>query len=111
MHDESRFIREKLVIAGIFIFAVAVVSFVLGRQTITLSDLSQQRARDIAVAVYQECDRNFSPDTAGLMAISRVSNRCNNVADVALEEMYAAGVEAEDRVLEEAKRMARKAGK
>ena len=104
--------REIQVIAAVLLFAIAVVAFWIGRQTITpptLSDLSQQRARDIAVAVYQECTRSFERGAMGLTAILRMSNRCNNVADVALEEVYAAGVEKEDRVMEEAKKMAREA--
>ena len=103
--------RDFFTIAGVMLVAVALIGFWMGRQTITLSDLSQQRARDISVAVYQECDRNFSRDAMGLSAIAQASNRCHNVADVALEEMYAAGVSPVDEVMERAKEMARKAGK
>lgn len=101
--------RDIIVVSGVLIVSASLIAFWIGRQTINLSDLSQQRARDIAVAVYQECDRNFGKDAIGLTAISRMSNRCNNVADLALELIYAAGVEAEDRVLEKAKQMAREA--
>ena len=108
-YDEKVSSRHAYYIVSILLLMAGLAGLLLGRQTITLSDLSQQRARDIAVAVYQECARAFERDTIGLTAISRMSIRCNNVADVALETVYAAGVEAEDRVLERAKQMAREA--
>ena len=106
--------RHTYYVVSILLLIVGLAGLGLGRQTITppmLSDLSQQRARDIAVAVAQECDKNFVDGLAGQLpeVIQLASNRCNNVADVALEEIYAAGVEAEDRVMERAKQMAREA--
>ena len=105
-------LRNLRVIAAVLMFAVAVVSFWMGRQTITpptLSDLSQQRARDISIAVFQDCLVNFKKDAKTETAWHKMANRCGNVADVALEEMYKVGVEAEDRVLEAAKKLAREA--
>ena len=100
--------RELYVITVVLLLAVGVIGFWMGRQAITLSDLSQQRAREISVAVFQECRDNFGADAVGEDDWLRMNARCANIADLAKKEIYAAGVEAEDRVLEQAKEIARK---
>lgn len=92
--------RDILIAAALCMIAVGIVSFKIGRSS-GLPDLSQQRAQSISVAVFQECRANFG---YSLLA----NSRCSNVADLAREEIYAAGVEAVDTVLEEAKEIERK---
>src|SRR3990167_1975940 len=99
--------RNILIAGGCVIFTGALVSFHIGRSSI-LADLSQQRAREISVAVFQECRDNFGKDAVGEDDWLRMNARCANVADLAKKEIYAAGVEAEDRVLQEAKEIAKK---
>ena len=105
--------RSLCVIVAILLVAVGLIGFWIGRQTITLSDLSQQRARDISHAVAQQCDDKFVAPLvkakAGEPVIRQAAARCSNVADLALEAVYAAGVEAEDRVMARAKELAKKA--
>lgn len=74
---------------------------------VKLSDLSQLRARDISYAVFQECRKNFEKDAPTDAAWSRMSNRCLNVSEEALEEMYRAGVSPVDEVLNAAKELER----
>lgn len=98
--------KEQLVVAAVLFVMVGLAGLWLGRQMITLSDLSQQRARQIAVAIFEECRKNFGKDVnedAWLI----MSARCHNIADKGKALIYAAGIEAEDRVLERAKQMVR----
>ena len=111
--DSERDERTFVTIIVVIFLMVGLASFWLGRQTITLSDLSQQRARDISHAVARQCDDKFvtplEKAKAGEPAIRQAAARCSNVADLALEAVYAAGVEAEDRVMARAKELAKKA--
>lgn len=107
--DEKASPRYPYYIVSILLLMVGLVGLGLGRQTITLSDLSQQRARDISDAVFQECRKNFGKDIYGEDGWQRMSGHCHNVADVALGEMYATGVSPVDEVMERAKELERKA--
>ncbi len=91
---------------------VGLAGLSIGRRSI-LPDLSQQRARDIMVAVHWMCDEKFIEPLikikAGFGLIEQAGARCAAVSDVALEEAYRAGVDPVDHVLEAAKKKAREA--
>ena len=86
------------VIVAIFLM-IGLAFFLIGRQTITVSDLSQQRAMDISSRVYGVCMERATDAV------------CKQVRDVVQKEIFAAGVEKEDEVVRRAKEIAKKVGK
>ena len=106
--------RDIWIIVAVLLVTVALVSFSMGRQTM-LSDLSQQRARDVSLAIVQKCDEKFvtplEEAKVGQPLILQASTRCSAIWDTAREEIYAAGVSPIDEVMERAKQMAREAEK
>ena len=97
--DSERDERTFVTIIVVIFLMVGLASFWIGRQTITLSDLSQQRAMDISSHIYGVCAE---------MARKAV---CEKVRDVVQKEIFASGVEREEDVVRRAKEIARKAGK
>ena len=79
-------------------------------RAVNLADLSQRRAWNIAAAIYQDCAKRFVDKAVGLGATEIAAARCLIISDMALEEMYRAGVSPLDKVMEEAKKMAREEG-
>ena len=88
--------RSLCIIVAILLVTVGLIGFWIGRQTITLSDLSQQRAMDISSRVYGVCMERATDAV------------CKQVRDVVQKEIFAAGVELEEDVVRRAKEMARR---
>jgi len=103
--------RDIWAVAVALFLTVGITGFGFGRHSVSLPDLSQQRARDIMVAVHRECAERFIEPLekikAGVGLITQAGARCASVGDIALEAAYAAGVDPVDRVMESAKEKAR----
>lgn len=94
----KRDLSDLAVIIGLLFLGAGVMGLWMDRRSITPRDLAYQRAMDISSRVYGVC-MELATDTV-----------CKQVREVTQREIFAAGVEAEDRVMARAKEMARKAG-